>query len=152
MDFAIPHPLKAEHEELHRCLANAARESGKIGEAARAVAKLLHPHFEKEERYALPPLALLAPLAAGKFTPEMAAVLPLTEKLRSNLDEMLAEHRAIVATLKRLVEAANAERMPEYALFAEKLMIHAQSEELISYPAALLIGEYIKLRFGRRTA
>jgi len=30
------------------------KEGGKVGKAAKAVANVLHPHFEKEEEYALP--------------------------------------------------------------------------------------------------
>ena len=59
----IPASLKAEHEQLHAALAKATQESGALGEAARDVARLLHPHFDKEERYAMPPLGLLAKLA-----------------------------------------------------------------------------------------
>ena len=58
MEFEIPESLELEHEELHRQLVHAVKEGGKIGEAAKAVAELLHPHFEKEEEYALPPLGL----------------------------------------------------------------------------------------------
>ena len=45
MKFEIPHPLKVEHEELHESLRRATKENGELGEAARAVAGLLHPHF-----------------------------------------------------------------------------------------------------------
>ena len=55
MEFTIPRSLKIEHEELHEELAKATKESGKIGDAAKAVANVLHPHFTKEEEYALPP-------------------------------------------------------------------------------------------------
>lgn len=34
----------------------------------------------------------------------------------------------------------------EHAEFAHKLMLHAQTEEEVLYPAALLVGEHIKLR------
>jgi hypothetical protein len=52
MKFQIPPSLKAEHEELHGELARATRAGGRTGEAAKAVAKLMHPHFVKEEEYA----------------------------------------------------------------------------------------------------
>lgn len=55
--FEIPAPLRAEHAALHDKLAAATRESGAVGEAAREVARLLHPHFEREEEFAMPPLA-----------------------------------------------------------------------------------------------
>ena len=38
-------------------LRKATKEPGELGDAATAVTKLKHPHFVKEEEYALPPLA-----------------------------------------------------------------------------------------------
>ena len=63
MEFNIPSPLKGEHEALHEGVARATKVVGNIGDAARAVAQILHPHFVKEEEYALPPLGLLPRLA-----------------------------------------------------------------------------------------
>lgn len=145
MEFIIPQPLKAEHNELHAELANAAKESGTIGEAAKAVAKLLHPHFVKEEEYALPPLGLLSALTKGKVTPEMKAVLSMTDRLKAELPEMLEEHKTIVAALEGLSEAAKREKRSDIEHFAEKLILHARTEEDVLYPAALLIGEYVQL-------
>lgn len=144
MNFQIPPVLKAEHEELHGELVRAAKAGGHTGEAAKAVAKLMHPHFVKEEEYALPPLGLLSGLSKGKLEAEMAEVLKLTDKLEAELPRMLAEHKDIVTALKRLAEAAKAENKPEYVHFAEKLMAHARTEEEVSYPTALLIGRYLK--------
>jgi hypothetical protein len=49
MDFEIPDPLKAEHEQLYAELIAAIDSGGAVGDAAKAVAELLHPHFVKEE-------------------------------------------------------------------------------------------------------
>lgn len=144
MKFQIPSALKAEHEELHSELAHATKVGGRTGEAAKAVAKLMHPHFVKEEEYALPPLGLLSALSKGKLEAEMAEVLKMTDKLEAELPHMLAEHKDIVTALQRLVEAAKAEDKPEYVHFAEKLMAHARTEEEVSYPTALLVGRYLK--------
>ena len=133
MEFQIPRPLKVEHEELHAELAKATKVEGKIGEAARTVAAILHPHIVKEEEYALPPLGLLSLLAAGQVTPEMRDVLPMTDRLQTELPQMLAEHKAIVAALQNLVDAAQRENQMAYAHFAEKLMLHAQTEEEVLY-------------------
>ncbi len=40
MEFKIPQPMKLEHDELHAELVKATKESGKVGEAAKAVAKV----------------------------------------------------------------------------------------------------------------
>ena len=59
MEFKIPLSLKAEHQELHAELVKAIELGGYTGEAAEAVAEVLHNHFLKEEEYALPQLGLL---------------------------------------------------------------------------------------------
>ena len=148
MKFEIPKPMKIEHDELHAELVKATKAGGRTGDAARAVASVLHPHFVKEEEYALPPLGLLAKLIDGDVEPEMADVLKMTDKLEAELPQMLAEHRDIVAALSRLVDAAKDENRPEIAQFAEKLMAHAQTEEQVSYPTALLIGRYVKSKLS----
>jgi hypothetical protein len=148
MEFKIPHPLKEEHEELHNMLRKATQLSDKTGEAAKIVAKLMHPHFVKEEEYALPPLGLLPLIVSGKLSEEMKQVIVMTDKLKRELPEMLAEHQHIVAALKVLTQHAMTENHPEVVAFAQQLMLHAQTEEEVSYPTAILIGDYIKLRFG----
>jgi hypothetical protein len=149
MEFKIPQPLKIEHEELHSTLVRATQEPGLTGAAAKAVAALLHPHFVKEEEYALPPLGLLSSLGKGQVTQDMASVLPMTEKLKAQLSEMLAEHKSIVAALRNLADVAKRENKPEYAGFADKLILHAQTEEEVSYPTAILIGEYVKSKLNK---
>ena len=67
MSYRIPQPMKAEHEELHADLAKATKAGGRTGQAAQAVAQVMHAHFEKEEEYALPPLGILPDLAKGRI-------------------------------------------------------------------------------------
>lgn len=151
MKFDIPEPMKIEHDELHGELVRATRVGGKTGEAARAVAKVLHPHFVKEEEYALPPLGLLVRLSKGEFDREMSEVLAMTDKLQAELPSMLSEHRDIVAALQGLIAASEAEGKPEVADFAQKLILHARTEEQVAYPTSLLIGRYVKLQLAAAT-
>ena len=143
MTLTTPQPMRLEHDELHTELKAATTMAGPIGEAARAVAEVLHPHFVKEEAYALPPLGLLRDLAQHGAQPEMREALKMTDKLKADLPEMLREHQVIVAALDRLAKTAKAEGQQRYVAFAEKLKLHAQTEEEVSYPAALLIGKYL---------
>lgn len=143
--FQIPAPIKAEHEDLHAQLLAATREPGEVGQAAGEVARLLHPHFVREEEFALPPLALLAPLARGDDR-GLADVLALTRRLKAELPAMLAEHGQIVGALEKLRRAARDAGRIEHARFADALMLHAQMEESVLYPAALLVGQLAELR------
>jgi hemerythrin HHE cation binding domain-containing protein len=143
MKLEIPAPLQAEHDELHAELAAATQAPGAVGEAAREVARLMHPHFVREEQFALPPLGLLAGAVRGVLRSEMAEVLPMTRRLKAELPAMFAEHRQIVAALEKLLAAAQAAGLPEIGKFALALMRHARTEELVLYPAAILLGEYL---------
>jgi hypothetical protein len=146
MEFTIPQSLRTEHEELHAELAKGTKEGGTVGEAAQAVARVLHPHFLKEEEYALPPLGLLVSLAGGKVPGDIQAALSMTDRLKGDLGQMLEEHKAIVAQLENLIEASKKEKKPAYVRFAKKLVLHARMEEEVLYPAAILIGQYLRLK------
>ena len=145
----IPASLKIEHRELHEELAAATKVSGRTGEAARHVAELLHPHVVAEEEYALPQLGLLRAVSAGQVPPESRDAIALSDRLKAHLAEMLDEHKAIVAALGDLDRAATAERQPQVVRFVEKLKVHAETEEQVLYPAAILVGEHLKLAAAR---
>jgi hypothetical protein len=144
----VPELLRAEHHELHEMLARATKEPGALGAAAKRVADLMHPHFVKEELFALPPLSLLPRLARGELTADMKDVLLLTERLERELPRMLEEHKAIVDALGQLLSAARAADRLEYAEFALELIRHAQTEEQLLYPAAIVAGRYIRARLN----
>lgn len=140
----IPESMRVEHGAIHAALERATAVAGPVGEAARALAKVLHPHFEREEQIALPPLGLLAPLARGEFKETMLEVLPMTDALRAELPRMLQEHVAIRAATTRLGEVAKAEGNAPVVQLAEQLAVHAKSEEEMFYPAAVLVGELVR--------
>jgi iron-sulfur cluster repair protein YtfE (RIC family) len=142
----IPEAMRLEHAEIHEGLVSATKMPGEVGEAARKLAAVLDPHFVREEQIALPPLGLLAPLSRGEFTPEMRDVLQMTDALRAELPRMLSEHKAIHAATVRLGEAAKAAGNAEVERLAETLKVHAQNEEEVFYPAALLVGDVVRAR------
>ena len=145
----IPESMRVEHEEIHQALVRATKEPGRIGAAARELASVLHPHFVREDQIALPPLGLLGPLARGEITSEMREVLPMTDSLRAELPRMLEEHKAIRTATIRLGEVAHAEGNGAVERLAEQLKLHAQSEEELFYPAALLVGDLVRTRTSR---
>ena len=76
--------------------------------------------------------------------------MAMAYRLKADLGQMLLEHREIVAALKVLVEAADSEGNESASHFAEKLMLHAQTEEEVLYPASILVGEYLNLRLSEK--
>jgi len=148
MELKMPQSIQVEHEELHSELTAAMRAGGKTSEAARAVMKILQPHIAREEELVAPALALLGRLAADELIPDMESFLPKAAALRHELPRMLEEHGLIVLALRRLMQAATEEKQPGFARLAQKLIVHAQSEEEVLYPAAIVAGELVKARLG----
>jgi len=140
-----PRSIATEHRELHETLASAAREDGELGVAARTLEAALAPHFRREEQIATPPLSLLPRLAQGDATSDMRSVLTMTDALEQELPQMLREHEAIRQAAGEFGAAAERAGRADYVRFAESLAAHARQEEEILYPAAILVGRYVKL-------
>jgi hypothetical protein len=150
--LSIPEPLRVEHHELFEALEAATRSGGSTGEAAKRVLAVLKPHFEKEEKFALPQLGALETLTrpGAPVSPELRKdLIARTERFRSELPAMLQEHKEITAALVEMEKAAKSENKLSVAALAEKILGHAGMEEKVLYPAALLVGEYAKSRESR---
>lgn len=153
MSIHVPPPSdsagKTEHRQLRSILQRAERAGGKTGAAATEVMRVLFPHMVMEEEYAMPPLKLLPRIARGEVTPDMARVIPISWTLKSELPRMLEDHKQIVLALRSLMQASAEEGLDGYMEFATKMIGHAQMEEEIAYPAAILVGEYLKQYFDK---
>ena len=148
--LTAPSSIHTEHEEIHETLVALTKVEGAVGAAAKELATALHPHFVREEEIALPPLALLAPLAAGKTPDGMAEALVMSDTLRKEMPRMLDEHKGIRAAVEKLQRVARQERHSEADAFATRLAQHAQMEEQVLYPAAILVGDLVRARMPRR--
>jgi hypothetical protein len=155
-EFAIPQPVAAGHDAVYAAMEAATRAGGEVGEAAKAAMEALRPHFEKEEDYALPQLGALTRLVGAPLAPEAEALtaaerealIERTERPRQELPQMLEEHKVIADRLETLRQAAEAAGRPEYARLADEIERHAQTEAEVLYPAALLVGDYVRLEGG----
>ena len=144
----IPPSVRAEHEAIHSALVEATKAPGRVGTAAKTLAQVLHPHFVREEEIALPPLGLLARLAAGTSVSDDDAskVLAMSDALRRELPKMLDEHKQIRVAVEGLRRAAEEEQAVKYLQLADQLALHAQTEEEVLYPAAVLVGDLIRAK------
>jgi hypothetical protein len=145
MPLHVPASLKNAHDALHVTLKRAMREPGHIGETARKIMQLMDGHMLREEKFALRPLGLLMELGRGGKPRELAEAGRLAQGLRREMAQMVNEHRQIAELLRQLATEAGTQLKPEYVELAEDMILHAQMEEDVFYPAALLIGEYAAL-------
>ena len=127
---------------------------GTTGTRAREVAAILLPHFEEEEAYAMPPLGLLESMTRKEDLDEaqVQAAIGMADRLRREYGKMIKEHEVMTEALRQLAAAARGKDKPEQAAFAESLILHAQNEQQVLYPATLLIGDYLKLQRASRGA
>jgi|WetSurMetagenome_2_1015567.scaffolds.fasta_scaffold192483_2 hypothetical protein len=148
MDVKIPQALVIEHTEMDAELEKAIKEGGQVGTAAMNLREIKRSHSEHEEKFALPPLGLLRALSTGMLDDEMAQASIMADDLKAEMPRMLIEHRNIYVALDKLAEAAKEEGKTEYIGFVHRMRLHLEEEEEVYYPAALLIGEYLKIKLA----
>jgi hypothetical protein len=148
MDVNIPQALVKDHEEMEAELDKAIKEGGQVGMAALNLREIKKQHSEREEKFALPPLGLLRALTTGMLTDEMAQASIMADDLKAEMPQMLIDHRNIYAALDKLDESAKQEGKLEYVKFVERMRLHLEEEEEVYYPAALLIGDYLKIKLA----
>lgn len=149
-EFEIPEPLRMNQNGLCVALQRAVLAGGKTGAAAKNLKKILQPHLLKEEDDLLQVLGLLVPVACGEVDGKAWRAMEKTQHLKSRMFEIMREHVEIIAAAHELVQAARAERKLSLVAFTERLMLRAWTDEVVFYPAAVLIGEYLKLKFAEQ--
>lgn len=141
-----PSSILEEHTDLLKEIRRFALLDDSTGRAALRLEELMIYHFREEEDYILPPLGLLPELSKGNITVQKDSIILLTEKFKSRSDLMLAEHQMILASLQEMKQAANRENHPAVDELEKALTRHAIIEEQILFPAAILVGEFLKLK------
>lgn len=142
----VPSSIKNEHDSLLARLHVITMFQDSTGIVAMKLLELMEHHFTEEEDFVLPPLGLLPSLASGAIPETSEEVIQLTEKLKSQLTHMSVEHQLIKASTDELLHAAGKDNHPEIITFVRDVHKHATIEEEVYFPAAILAGEYLKLR------
>lgn len=144
MPLGIPEAMEQEHQELHEELRNLIKIPGEVGRAAKHVAEVLHPHFERENELALPVVGVIRELAEGKASTDFPKAIELSQKFRAEYEAMLREHGEIVKALEQLEKTGKKARRPAAVDFVRKLKLHAKTEEDLTYPAVLMAAKLLQ--------
>jgi iron-sulfur cluster repair protein YtfE (RIC family) len=140
-----PSSLVSEHEGLLETLEYAKSRRGPVGETAGALQAALSIHMDREESV-LAVLASLEDLAAGHWPGNPEVLLEKADVVERDLKRMHKEHDLIATLLVQLRHAAEEEHEEEVERFCDDLSRHAAIEEQVLYPAALIVGRYVRLR------
>ena len=143
--LVTPPSLKEEHEEIMGSLNEFSRLQDKTGKSITELLDSLEPHFEKEERLAMPVLGTLSELASGdKITTDLRAIAESQDALRLEYDVMFEEHTELKRFIQNARGFAKQENHEDVVDLLDALSHHARVEEEVLYPAALLAGTLAK--------
>lgn len=142
--------LLKEHRNLLSQMQPLTSYTDSTGQVAITLYELMQHHFSEEENYVLPPLAALPLLVSGQSQQQTEELLLLTEKFKTQLSHINAEHQMIKVLLEELNQIAARDGHPMPVGFEEDLHRHAQMEEEIFFPASILVGEYLKLQHVKK--
>lgn len=141
-----PSVLKKEHERLLGEIGRLASYPDNTGKAAGSLDTLMQHHFGEEEDFVFPQLAVLPTLASGEMPDQSEELITLGEKLNAQLSHLHAEHQMIKAYMQELKSAAAEDHRAEFEVFENDLDRHAKMEEEVIFPAAILVGDYLKIK------
>jgi hypothetical protein len=143
--LVTPPSLKEEHEEIMGSLNLFSRLQDKTGKSIVELLDVLEPHFEKEERLAMPILGTLSELASGEKTAtDLRAIVESQGALQKEYDDMFEEHVELKSFIQNARGFAEQENHGDVVDLLDALSHHARVEEEVLYPAALLAGTVAK--------
>jgi hypothetical protein len=147
----IPQSLRVEHDETLERLSILVKRPGQVGVEARKAMEVFKRHAAREEEFILPPLTLLPVLADGKVTPDMAWAIAMTDRVRTEREQIFQEHTKLTDVLNTLVVAARRARDKDATEFAQAAAADSLNDLELLEPTVLLIGDYLrgKLAAGR---
>jgi iron-sulfur cluster repair protein YtfE (RIC family) len=138
----VPGSLLKQHEYL---LLKAKSFLVNNNSIAKELYEVIEYHFNEEEQYLFPVLGILPELAAGNIPEKTDSIIAYAEKFKTNSAKLLAEHQMITKLIGelRLISTQNDTSLIN---FEKELLEHARVEEEIYFPAAVVIGDYLKLK------
>jgi hypothetical protein len=144
----VPSSIMEEHKNLLDRAYQFTLLPDSTGIAALKLYEMMIHHFNEEEDFAFPPLGVLPMLASEEVPEKVEEIIRLTERLQSQMPVMLAEHQMAGVYLDELKQVASEEYLPQIIKFETDLHRHAAFEEEVLFPAAILVGEYLKLNLN----
>ncbi|MBE0621868.1 MAG: hemerythrin domain-containing protein [Burkholderiales bacterium] len=147
-ELGIPEAVTHAHDELRAALARATAEPGPVGAAAKHLAELCVPYFDKEEKDVFRVFGLLDDLLTDRARPDRAVALPVLAELRGLRDSARDRRHLIDAAIQELLQRASEANNRNIAGVADALKRQEKVEDEVMYPAILLIDQSLRESLG----
>jgi hypothetical protein len=142
----IPQSLQIEHEDTLERLTILTHRPGAVGAEARKALVLFKAHIARESEFILPPLTLLPELADGKVTPDMKWALAMSDRVKTEREQIFQQHTQITDAMNALAVAARAAHDKVAQEFAEAAVGDSLNDAELLEPMVLLIGDYLRAK------
>ncbi len=142
----IPHAIRLSHAEALERLTDLTHHRGAVGAAATKALALVQAHFQREEQYIMPPLALAHDLSEGKINPNMRWAVAMADRIKADREVIFREHAQITDAMNELLAAAQRAHDKAAEEAARDGVIDSFEDMELNEPMAIIIGEYLRLR------
>lgn len=142
MKIKAPKAITHGHSSLCEELGKIIEHYSNLEKQTHSLNEVMTKHFNKEEKYALPPLGLLLTLSEGNWELGEDVIIEMTNALNSHLAELKKEHTEISENILELKAIAEKENYFDLKRFINNLEIHMELEDQVLYPTSILIGNY----------
>lgn len=142
MKIKTPEAIIHGHANLCLELNEITKTYSNLQKQTHLLKEVMTKHFNKEERYGLPPLGLLLNLSEGNWELDEDAIIKMTNALNLNLEELKEEHENIAKHIIELKIIAEKENYLDLKRFINNLEIHMELEDQVLYPTSNLIAKY----------
>lgn len=142
MKIKTPKAITHGHTNLCSELDSIINKYPHLKEQTHSLNEIMTEHFNKEEKYGLPPLGLLLTLSEGNWELDEDTIFEMTNALNLHLGELKDEHENISKHMQELKIITEKENHVDVKRFINDLEIHMELEDQVLYPASKLIGNY----------
>lgn len=142
----LPASLLVQQTALLERVSAMAAQPGPVGPEAARLQTLLQAHMKDLNDVVLPPLGLLATIAADDARADMKWALPLVERARAEHGQHVQMHEQITAQLLRLYNAADPADTAQAGTLARDVAAYMLGEIEVTEPTTALVGKYLRAR------
>lgn len=139
-----PKSISSGHENLCSELSTIMNLYPNSANKLQPLSKVMLNHFQKEEKYALPPLGLVLALSQGNWQLDENIAVDMSRTLNLKFEELRNDHEKIADIIKNLKNSLEYESIYEFKRFITSLEVHMDLEDQVLYPTAILIANYFK--------
>jgi hypothetical protein len=143
-----PQSISHEHEQIIKELTNFAKREVAHAASVQRALTVIKAHYEKEEAFVLPPLALLPQIARGAVSVDMETAIAMADRTKAALPDLQNDHIQITSLMNELIEDGKTVHDEELVQLATRVAIQSLNDFEVAQPTAILIGDYLRWRLA----